>query len=287
MTAGPHLDVAALEPFLRRALDEDVGAGDITTTATVPEQLVATGVFQAKAPLVLAGIDVALAVLRLASGGMLAVPSSLADGTRVEPGTVLATVEGPARGLLTGERTALNLLQRLSGIATATREYVDAAGGGLTVLDTRKTTPLMRALEKYAVRVGGGRNHRFGLFDQILIKENHARLAGGVRAAVEAARRHAPGVPVEVEAQSVEEADEAASAGADIVLLDNLTTPQIREAIARIGGRARVEISGNVTLARIPELAATGADYVSVGALTHSVRAADISFEITAARDRA
>ncbi|HEY8536915.1 MAG TPA: carboxylating nicotinate-nucleotide diphosphorylase, partial [Vicinamibacterales bacterium] len=259
----------------------------ITTEATVPEGLVATGTFLAKAPLVLAGIDVALAVLRLTCDGRLVVTSALPDGTRAEPGTVLATVQGPARGLLTGERTALNLVQRLSGIATATREYVDTAAGRLEVLDTRKTTPLLRALEKYAVRVGGGRNHRFGLFDQILIKENHARIAGGVRRAIEAARQYKPGMVVEVEAQSVEEAEEAASAGADIILLDNLTTPEIREAIRRIAGRARVEISGNVTLARMPELATTGADFVSIGALTHSVRAADISFEITTTGERA
>ena len=287
MTDPVRLDPSAFEPLLRQALAEDVGTGDITTEATVPAGTAATGVFQAKAPLVLAGVDLALATLRLASGGALTVSGALADGTRVEPGAVIATVDGPARGLLTGERTALNLLQRLSGIATATREYVEAAGGRIAVLDTRKTTPLLRRLEKYAVRVGGGRNHRFGLFDQILIKENHARLAGGIRAAVEAARRRAPGVTIEIEAQSVEEAADAADAGADIVLLDNLTTPQIREALARIGGRTRVEISGNVTLARLPELAGTGADFVSVGALTHSVRAADISFEITAVRERA
>jgi nicotinate-nucleotide pyrophosphorylase (carboxylating) len=171
-------------------------------------------------------------------------------------------------------------VRRSSGIATATRAAVDAAAGRITVLDTRKTTPTLRALEKYAVRVGGGRNHRFGLFDLVLIKDNHIRLAGGVARAIAAARRSAPGVQVEVEAQSLAQAAEAADAGADIVLLDNLSTTQIRDAVERIGGRAKTEISGNVTLARLPELATTGADFVSMGALTHSVQAADISFEI-------
>jgi nicotinate-nucleotide pyrophosphorylase (carboxylating) len=198
----------------------------------------------------------------------------------VGPGDVLATVEGPASALLTAERTALNLLQRLSGIATATRAYVDAAAGRITVLDTRKTTPNLRALEKYAVRVGGGANHRFGLFDLILIKDNHVRLAGGIGAAVAKARAASPGVPVEVEAQTVAEAAAAADAGADIILLDNMSTPEIREAVRIIAGRAKTELSGGVTLARIPELATTGADFVSVGALTHSVQAADISLEI-------
>ena len=172
--------------------------------------------------------------------------------SRVGPGDVLATVEGPASALLTAERTALNLLQRLTGIATATRAYVDAAAGRITVLDTRKTTPTLRALEKYAVRAGGGANHRFGLFDLILIKDNHVRLAGGIGAAVAKARAASPGVPVEVEAQTVAEAAAAADAGADIVLLDNMSTPEIREAVRIIAGRAKTEVSGGVTLARIP-----------------------------------
>jgi nicotinate-nucleotide pyrophosphorylase (carboxylating) len=205
------------------------------------------------------------------------------DGEPVAAGTVIAEVDGPARALLTAERTALNLLQRMCGIATATRQYVDAAEGRILILDTRKTTPTLRALEKYAVRAGGGANHRIGLFDQVLIKDNHVRLAGGVRMAVETARREAPGLTIEVEAQSVAEASEAADAGADIVLLDNLTTAEIREAVGLIGKRARTEISGGVTLSRIPELAGTGADSVSVGALTHSVIASDISLEIETA----
>jgi nicotinate-nucleotide pyrophosphorylase (carboxylating) len=202
------------------------------------------------------------------------------EGEAVNAGAVIADVDGPAQALLIAERTALNLLQRLSGIATETRRYVEAAAGKIVVLDTRKTTPTLRALEKYAVRVGGGRNHRFGLFDQVLIKDNHVRLAGGVAPAIRAARALAPERTVEVEAQSVEQALEAAEAGADIVLLDNLSTAEIRRAVVQINGRAKTEISGGVTLERVPELATTGADFVSVGALTHSVQAADISFEV-------
>jgi nicotinate-nucleotide pyrophosphorylase (carboxylating) len=171
-------------------------------------------------------------------------------------------------------------MQRLSGIATLTRTFVEAAGGRITILDTRKTTPLLRALEKYAVRAGGGVNHRGGLDDGILIKDNHIRLAGGVEAAVTRMRKANREMPTEVEAQSLEQVDQALDAGADIILLDNLSTPDIIEAVRRCRGRAKTEISGGVTLARLPELAATGADYVSVGALTHSAPAADLSFEI-------
>ena len=202
------------------------------------------------------------------------------DGTRCETGTEVAEVRGLAAALLTAERTALNFLQRLSGIATLTRQFVDAAGGRITVLDTRKTTPILRALEKYAVRAGGGVNHRSGLDDGILIKDNHIRLAGSVRSAVTRMRKATREMPTEVEAQSLAQVDEALQAGADIVLLDNLSTRDIIEAVKRCSGRARTEISGGVTLQRMSELAATGADYVSVGALTHSAPAIDISFEI-------
>ena len=278
--------VAALKPsdyedLVRRALDEDVGGGDVTTEATVAPDARGHGVVVAKSRLVVAGLEVAFAVFKaVAAERPLAIEALVKDGDCVESGTVLAIVNGPAAALLTAERTALNLLQRLCGIATATRAAVDATAGRIAVLDTRKTTPTLRALEKYAVRVGGGRNHRFGLYDLVLIKDNHVRLAGGVTNALDAARRRSPGVPIEIEAQTVAQAVEAADAGADIVLLDNLSTPQIRAAVERIAGRAKTEISGNVTIARLPELATTGADFVSMGALTHSVRAADISFEI-------
>ncbi len=280
MVVAP-LDPAAYADLVARAIAEDVGSGDVTTYATVPDKAQGTGVLLAKSPLVVAGLDVAHAVFAAVAGTTtLRFDRRVADGDSVAMGTELARIVGPAAVLLTAERTALNLLQRMCGIATETRRYVEAAGGRITVLDTRKTTPAMRALEKYAVRVGGGTNHRFGLYDQILIKDNHVRLAGGISAAVLAARRAAPALPVEIEAQTVDEAAAAAEAGADIILLDNLTTGEIREAVTRIGGRARTEISGGVTLDRIQELAATGADFVSVGALTHSVRAADISFEV-------
>jgi nicotinate-nucleotide pyrophosphorylase (carboxylating) len=202
------------------------------------------------------------------------------DGERCKAGDEIAEVIGSARALLMGERTALNFLQRLSGIATRARRFVDAAGGRIRVLDTRKTTPTLRTLEKYAVRAGGATNHRMGLFDAILIKDNHIRLAGGVGAAAAGVRARQPGLFVEIEAQSLEQVDEALAAGADVVLVDNLGCDEIREAVRRARGRAKVEISGGVTLERLSELAATGADYVSVGALTHSAPAVDISFEI-------
>ena len=281
MSDGPMPERAAVDDLVRRALAEDVGSGDVTTLATIPLGVRGRGVLLAKAPMVVAGLDVARAVFAEVAGSAPVVfTPTVADGDRVAPGDVLASLEGPAAVLLTAERTALNLLQRLSGIATATRAYVEAAGGRITVLDTRKTTPTLRALEKYAVRVGGGTNHRFGLFDLILIKDNHVRLAGGIGPAIAKARAASPGLRVEVEAQSVEEAAAAAEAGADIILLDNLSTPEIRQAVTIIAGRAKTEVSGGVTLARIPELATTGADFVSVGALTHSVHAADISLEL-------
>ncbi len=276
-----HRAAAALDDLIRRALEEDLGTGDVTTRATIPEGLPARGVLLAKSALVVAGLDVARRTFELASGASpIVFAASSVDGAAVPAGTALARVDGPAAALLAAERTALNFLQRLCGIATATRRHVDAAAGRIAVLDTRKTTPLLRELEKQAVRAGGGRNHRFGLFDLVLIKDNHVRLAGGIGAAIARARAAAPGVPIEVEAQTVEEAGDAAGLGADIILLDNMTTGDIRRAVALVGGRAKTEISGGVSLERIPELAATGADYVSVGALTHSVTAADISFEI-------
>ncbi len=196
------------------------------------------------------------------------------------PATRSRRLPARARALLVGERTALNFLQRLCGIATRARRFVDAAGGRITILDTRKTTPTLRVLEKYAVRAGGASNHRVGLFDAILIKDNHIRLAGGVRAAVERSRAHRPGLPVEIEAETLAQVDEALAAGAETILVDNMSTERIRDAVALARHRAKIEISGGVTLERIPELAATGADSVSVGALTHSAPAIDISFEI-------
>jgi nicotinate-nucleotide pyrophosphorylase (carboxylating) len=273
------LDPDVYRDLVRRALAEDVGAGDLTTEATVDPDRRARGVLLVKADCVIAGLDVAVEAFRQVDPTVTATLRRH-DGDRCRPGDIVAELEGPARALLVAERTALNFLQRLSGIATRTRQFVDAAGGRLAVLDTRKTTPTLRALEKYAVAAGGGVNHRLGLFDALLIKENHARLAGGVKAAVARARARHPSMRVEVEAQSLAEVDEALEAGAEIVLADNLSLDDLRETVRRARGRAEVEISGGVTLDRMPGLAATGAARVSVGALTHSAPAVDISFEI-------
>ena len=273
------LDPALYREVVRRALAEDLGWGDVTTDATVSPDQRARGVILVKSPCVLAGIQVAEEAFRQLDPA-ITFEIRRKDCDRCAPGDVVAQAHGSAGAMLTAERTALNLLQRMSGIATITRAFVDAAGGAITVLDTRKTTPTLRALEKYSVRAGGGANHRQGLDDGILIKDNHIRLAGGVREAVARMKAAKHEMLIEVEAQSLDQVDEAIAAGADIILLDNLTTEQIREAVARVGGRAKIEISGGVTLARIPELAQTGADYVSVGALTHSAPAADISFEL-------
>jgi nicotinate-nucleotide pyrophosphorylase (carboxylating) len=273
------LDPSEYRDIVRRALDEDVGGGDITTDATVRPDQRARGVFIVKDDCVLAGLDVALEAFRQLERDVQ-VTLRKHDGDRCSAGEDIGEVVGTARALLVGERTALNFLQRLSGIATRARRFVDAAAGGIIVLDTRKTTPTLRALEKYAVRAGGATNHRMGLFDAVLIKDNHVRLACGVEAAVARVRERHPGLPVEVETQSLAEVDDALRAGAEMLLVDNMSLDQIREAVRRTGKRATIEISGGVTLARLPELATTGADYVSVGALTHSAPAIDISFEI-------
>jgi nicotinate-nucleotide pyrophosphorylase (carboxylating) len=273
------LEPGLYRELVRRALAEDFGWGDVTTETIIDRKQKARGVITAKSPCVLAGLDIAAEAFRQMDPAAQ-ITVNRPDGTRCERGTEVAEVRGLAAALLTAERTALNFLQRLSGIATLTRQFVDAAGGRITVLDTRKTTPILRALEKYAVRAGGGVNHRGGLDDGILIKDNHIRLAGSVGSAVTRMRRANREMPTEVEAQNLAQVDEALQSGADIVLLDNLSTGDIIEAVKRCSGRARTEISGGVTLQRMSELAATGADYVSVGALTHSAPAADISFEI-------
>jgi len=294
------LDPASYRDIVRRAIEEDVGDSDITTVATVRPDQQARGVFLAKADCIVAGLDVAFETFRqvaaMGSGLRYKVPSpdpgykapspdpsykvAKSDGMPCRAGEEIASVIASARTLLVGERTALNFLQRLSGVATRASRFVEASGGRITILDTRKTTPTLRVLEKYAVRAGGATNHRVGLFDAFLIKDNHIRVAGGVTAAVDLARAHRPGMPIEVEAERLDQVDEALAAGADIVLVDNMAVADIREAVVRARGRAKIEISGGVTLERIPELAATGADFVSVGALTHSAPAIDISFEI-------
>ena len=269
----------AYRDIVRRALAEDVGTGDVTTEATVPADQRARGVFLVKTGCVLAGLEVVAETFRQLEPSV-AVRFSKSDGDRCEAGDEIGVVTGLARTLLVGERTALNFLQRLSGIATRARAFVEAAGDKITILDTRKTTPTLRVLEKHAVLAGGATNHRTGLYDAILIKDNHVRLAGGVAAAIAACRAHRPDLRLEIEAQSLAQFDEALDAGADIILVDNMSLDDVTEAVRRAGGRTRIEISGGVTLDRIPAIAATGADYVSVGGLTHSAPAVDISFEI-------
>lgn len=273
------LDPALYREIVRRALAEDLGWGDVTTEATVSPEQRARGVLLSKSPCIVAGIQVAEEVFRQLDPA-IAFQIRRQDSARCAPGDIIAEARGSAAAMLTAERTALNLLQRMSGIATLTRAFVDAAGGGITVLDTRKTTPTLRALEKYAVRAGGGLNHRSGLDDGILIKDNHIRLAGGVREAVQRMKKAGQEMPIEVEAQSLDQVDQAIDSGAYIILVDNLPVEEIREAVRRVRGRAKIEISGGVTLERMGELSRTGAEYVSVGALTHSAPAADISFEL-------
>ncbi len=276
-----RLDTAAYRDLVRQALAEDVGRGDITTSAIVPRDRVAHGVFLAKSSIVVAGLDVAREVFMQVDAAIV-FEARRHDGERCDAGVVLADVRGSAASLLTAERTALNLLQALSGIATVTRAYVDAARGQIRVLDTRKTAPMQRALAKYAVRCGGGANHRTGLFDGVLIKDNHIRIAGGIAEAVQHVRAVGITLPIEVEAQSLAQVDDALAAGADVIMLDNFDDDATRAAVERIAGRARVELSGNMTIERVARLADCGADDVSVGAITHSAPAADISLEIDA-----
>jgi nicotinate-nucleotide pyrophosphorylase (carboxylating) len=262
--------------IVAQALDEDIGAGDVTTLATVPAAARARATITQKEPGVIAGLDVAEEAFRQLDGD-LRVERLVDEGVWREGGEVLR-IEGPARALLTGERTALNFLGRLSGVATAAARAARAVEGtGATVLDTRKTTPGLRALEKDAVKTGGAANHRFGLHDAILIKENHIAAAGGIGAAVAAARAAAPDLPLEVEVRNDDEIDQALAAGAPRLLLDNMTPSELTAAVARIAGRAELEASGGVTLDTLREVAATGVDFVSLGALTHSAPALDLS----------
>jgi len=271
-----------IEALVEGFLEEDIGRGDRTTEAVVPDDLRGRARIEAREPAVIAGLDVAHACFRLL-GGVEWEPV-VADGERVEAGATVVRMEGPLRTILTGERTALNLLQRLSGIATMTSRFVEAvAGTPGQVVDTRKTTPGLRMLEKYAVRVGGGSNHRAGLDDGILIKDNHIAAAGSVTEAVTRALVGRPhGLKVEVEVQTLDQLDEALAAGAEAVLLDNMSAEMVRDAVARAGGKALLEASGGITLDTISDYAKTGVDLISVGALTHSVRAIDLSLEVGA-----
>ena len=263
---------------VRRALAEDIGTGDVTTAACVPEDRLAVGRFLAREPQVLAGMELLPLIYGL-RGGVEEPVIQRPTGTCVDDGDVIAFVRGRARTLLECERTALNFLQRMSGIATLARRFADAVEGtGCRVLDTRKTTPGLRRLEKMAAAAGGVVNHRMGLFDAILIKNNHIAAAGGVRQALERAR--AAGLPIEIEVRTEAELAEALDAGADHLLLDNLTPAGAAEWVRRIAGRARVELSGNITLDNVRAYAETGADFVSSGSITHSARATDISFRL-------
>ncbi len=267
------------------ALAEDIGAGDITSNATVPANATADGTMVVKQPGVISGLTVAGYVFERVDPAISFRPRC-ADGSRLGVGDVLADITGPARSVLAGERVALNLLQRLSGVATLTATFVEAvAGTNATIVDTRKTTPGLRMLEKTAVRHGGGRNHRFGLSDGVLIKDNHLAAIGGpdrVTRAVHAAREHAPHTTkVEVEVTTLAETEEAVAAGADIIMLDNMTVAEMAEAVRVVAGRALLEASGGVRLETVRKIAETGVDLISVGALTHSAPALDISLNFT------
>lgn len=274
---APELQTA-IDRLIEEALAEDIGAGDVTSQAVIPPDLVFHGVMAAREPMVVAGLSfVPEIVRRVVPEAKVTLQAE--DGDKVEAGTVLALLDGPAAGLLTAERTALNLLQHLSGIATLTRRYADAiAESKAVLLDTRKTIPGLRLLGKYAARMGGAKNHRMGLYDGVLIKDNHIAVCGSVRDAVRRAKAFTD-LPVEVECDLIEQVAEAVEAGADIILLDNMTPTKLREAVALIGGRAKTEASGGVTLETIAEIAATGVDFISVGRLTQSAPAVDIGLD--------
>ena len=268
----------ALDRLIEQALLEDIHTGDITTQAVVPERRTAVARLIAKEDMVIAGLFVAERVFRRLDPAV-AFSASQPEGARASRGDLLAAVQGSAADLLMGERVALNLLQRLSGVATLTSRYVEAVKGTKArIVDTRKTTPGLRALEKYAVRVGGGINHRTGLYDGILIKENHITAAGGIGEAIDRARAYIPHtLRIEVETETLGQVDEALAAGADIIMLDNMGLDDMRTAVNLIAGRALVEASGGVSLETARSIAETGVDIISVGALTHSARAMDIS----------
>ncbi|WP_324278189.1 carboxylating nicotinate-nucleotide diphosphorylase [Blastococcus brunescens] len=282
------LEAAGLHPaevvqVIRRALEEDLALGpDVTTDSTVPAGARATGDIVPRTTGVLAGVPVAAAVFDLVGGPEVQVELHADDGTPAQPGTPVLTVAGPTRALLTAERTALNLICHLSGIATLTQRWVDAvAGTGAAIRDTRKTTPGLRALEKYAVRCGRGVNHRMALGDAALVKDNHVAAAGGISAAVDAVRASAPGVPLEVECDTLDQVQEAIASGVELVLLDNFSLADTRSAVELVrGSGVRLEASGGLSLDRAAEVAETGVDYLAVGALTHSAPVLDLGFDL-------
>jgi nicotinate-nucleotide pyrophosphorylase (carboxylating) len=273
-----------IQRIVKAALMEDIGNGDVTTLATVPESSVAWAKMIARESLVICGLDVAEKVFAEVSPELRA-EKSVSNGQRVEKGATLLRITGPTRALLTGERVALNFVQRLSGIATLTAQFVEAAKGTRAkILDTRKTTPGLRLLEKYAVACGGGQNHRIGLYDMVLIKDNHlvalrSEPPNAIEAAVRRAREKFPGLKVEVEADTPKQVEQALSAGADVILLDNMSLDEMRAAVFFVNGRAKTEASGGVNLQTVRAIAETGVDFISVGALTHSARAVDIALD--------
>jgi nicotinate-nucleotide pyrophosphorylase (carboxylating) len=269
------------EKLIRLALEEDIGAGDITTDALIEADHVSTAVIFAKESLVLAGLQVAQEVFTTLDPAM-SFDTTFQDGDQVETGYEILKIYGKLQALLKGERTALNFLQRLSGVATITRQYVDrVAGSNVRLTDTRKTIPGWRRLEKYAVKIGGAHNHRFGLYDGILIKDNHIVACGGISEAVARVRNNRPQLlPIEVEVSDLNQVKEALESGVDIIMLDNMDLNDINSAVSLVDGRALVEVSGGITLDTLAEIANTGVDIISIGALTHSVRAVDISMRV-------
>jgi nicotinate-nucleotide pyrophosphorylase (carboxylating) len=274
-------DLKSLHVIIHRALEEDLGDGDITTLSTVPAGSKLKGTFIAKESGIIAGIDVVRETMKYLDS-RVSFASRVADGKRVSSGTILATVHGNGRALLIAERTALNFFQRMSGIATTTRLYVDAVHKTkVVIVDTRKTAPGLRLLDKWAVRLGGGQNHRFGLYDMVLIKENHIAAAGGITKAVACVRKtDKKERPIEVEVRTLKELRETLELHVDRILLDNMSLRHMREAVRMTNGKTELEASGNVSLDNVATVAATGVDIISIGKLTHSVKALDISFLI-------
>lgn len=281
------LDKKEIDKIISCALTEDVGSGDVTTNLIVPKNEKSRASFYAKENGVIAGLTVAKSVFTKLDKKSVW-KSSVKEGDRVNAGTRIAEVTGSYRALLTGERTALNILQRLSGIATQTSEFVRLAEGTkVRVLDTRKTVPGLRTLDKYAVKIGGGENHRFGLYDMVLIKDNHIKAAGGITSAVKRIRKNLKTkIRIEVETSNLDEVCEAVNCNVDIIMLDNMTNDAMKEAVRIINGKIKVEASGNVTVNNFRQIAEIGVDYISIGALTHSVRALDINMKIENRKER-
>lgn len=274
------MDAIIIKSIVESSLVEDIGSGDITTALTIPVDAVSSAIISIREDGVIAGMEVAELVFATVDPNVKFI-KRVKDGDRAKAGQVLATIHGPSRSILTGERIALNLMQRLSGVATKTADFISLVAGTKTrIVDTRKTTPGLRVLEKYAVRVGGGHNHRFGLYDGVLIKDNHIVASGGITNAVKSAKENAPHtLKIEVEVRTLDELREALDAGADAILLDNMDTDTMRQAVEITAGRALLEASGGVNENTVAAIAQTGVDLISVGALTHSVRALDIGLD--------